>query len=200
MNKQEFLARLRKGLHGLPQDDIDERLTFYNEMIEDRMEEGLSEEEAVSAVGNVQEIVAQTVAETPLTKIAKERIKPKRRLSTTEIVLLALGSPIWLSLGIAAVAVILSLYVSLWAVIISLWAVFGALIGCSFGCIATGIVFACSDNAITGLAMIGAGIFSAGISVYIFFGCKAATEGIIALTKKLVLCVKNRFIKKEELQ
>lgn len=130
----------------------------------------------------------------------KEIMKLKRHLRAWEVVLLVLGSPIWLSLLIAAVVVIVSLYVVLWSIIISLWAVFGALIGCSFGCIATGIAFACSDNAITGLAMIGAGIFSAGISVYIFFGCKAATEGIIALTKKLVLRVKNRFIKKEELQ
>ena len=49
MGKQEFLAQLRKGLQGLPQEDIEERLTFYSEMIDDRMEEGLSEEEAVSA-------------------------------------------------------------------------------------------------------------------------------------------------------
>ena len=35
MNKQEFLAELRKGLSGLPQDDIEERLTFYNETLED---------------------------------------------------------------------------------------------------------------------------------------------------------------------
>ena len=93
MSKQEFLAQLRKGLSGLPQDDIEERLTFYGEMIEDRKEEGLSEEEAVSAVGNVDEIVEQVVAEVPLVKIAKERIKSKRRLSAGEIVLLALGSP-----------------------------------------------------------------------------------------------------------
>ena len=28
MNKKEFLEELRKGLSGLPQDDIEERLTF----------------------------------------------------------------------------------------------------------------------------------------------------------------------------
>ena len=42
MNKQEFLAHLRKGLSGLPQNDIEKRLNFYGEMLEDRMEEGLS--------------------------------------------------------------------------------------------------------------------------------------------------------------
>ena len=51
MNKQEFLSGLRKGLCGLPQDDIEERLSFYGEMIDGRIEEGLSEEEAVSEIG-----------------------------------------------------------------------------------------------------------------------------------------------------
>ena len=125
MNKQEFLAELRKGLSGLPQDDIEERLIFYNEMLEDRIEEGLSEEEAVSAIGSVEEIAAQTIADTPLTKIAKERIRPNRRLKAYEIILLTLGSPIWLPLGLAAAAVMLSLYIVLWAVIVSVWAVWG---------------------------------------------------------------------------
>ena len=51
MRKQEFLVQLRKGLSGLPQDEIEERLTFYEEMLDDRIEEGLSEEQAVLAVG-----------------------------------------------------------------------------------------------------------------------------------------------------
>lgn len=198
MSKQEFLAQLRKGLSGLPQDDIEERLTFYSEMIEDRIEEGLSEEEAVSAVGSVDEIVAQVVADIPLAKIAKERIRPKRRLSSGEIVLLALGSPIWLSLSIAAFAVILSLYISLWAVIISLWAVFGSLLCCAFGGMVAGIVFACNGNVLTGIAMLAAGFVCAGLSIFMFYGCKAATKGILILTKKIAVWIKNCFIKKGE--
>lgn len=31
MNKQEFLKELRGRLAGLPEEDIDERLTFYGE-------------------------------------------------------------------------------------------------------------------------------------------------------------------------
>lgn len=198
MHKQEFLLQLRKKLSGLPQDDMEERLTFYSEMIEDRMEEGLSEEEAVLAVGSVDEIVAQVVADMPLAKIAKERIKPKRRLKAWEIVLLALGSPIWLSLAIAAAAVILSLYVSLWSVIISLWAVWGSLIGYALGSAAAGIVMVCNGNALAGTAVIGGGIVCAGLLVFLFFGCKAATKGILMLTKKFALWIKNCFMKKEK--
>lgn len=198
MSKTEFLAQLRKGLSGLPQSDIEERVTFYGEMIEDRMEEGLSEEEAVSAVGSVDEIVAQVVAETPLAKIAKERIRPKRRLNAGEIVLLALGSPIWLSLAVAAAVVILSLYVSLWSVIISLWAVFASLAACSVSGVLACTVFAIGGNIASGVAMLAAGIVCAGLSIFMFYGCKAATKGTLILTKKIAIWIKNCFIKKEE--
>lgn len=198
MRKQEFLAQLRKGLSGLPQDDIEERLTFYSEMIDDRMEEGLSEEDAVCQIGNVEEIISQSIADIPLAKLVKQKIKPKRTLRMWEIILLILGSPIWLSLMIAALAVVLSVYVVIWSAIISLWAIEGSLIGCAFCGVAGGVILACQGNCLAGIAIIGAGLFFAGLSIFLFFGCKEATKGILLLTKKLALGVKNRFIKKEE--
>ena len=197
MSKQEFLAKLRKGLSGLPQDDIEERLTFYSEMIDDRMEEGLSEEDAVSEIGSVDTIISQIVADTPLSKLIKEKT-PKRRLGVWEIVLLVLGSPIWISLLIAAFAVILSLYISLWAVIISLWAVFGSFIGCALGSIVSAIVFAVVDRDLTGIAMTSAGLVCAGLSIFLFYGCKGATNGTLLLTKNIFLGIKRSFLKKEE--
>lgn len=198
MSKQEFLAQLRKGLSGLPKDDIDGRLMFYEEMIDDRIEEGLSEEEAVSAIGPADKIIEQTVKEIPLAKIAKERIKPKRRLKAWEIVLLSVGSPIWFSLGIAAAIVILSLYVSLWAVIISLWAVFVSFFACFIGGITAGTIYAfCGNIPPISIALIACGIVFAGLSIFAFFGCKAATKGILILTKKIAVWIKNCFIKKE---
>lgn len=197
MSKKEFLMQLRKALSGLPQDDIEEQLTFYSEMIDDRIEEGLSEDEAVSQVGSVDEIVSQVVSDIPLSRIAKERIKPKRRLKVWEIILLILGSPIWLSLLISAFAVVFSLYISLWSVIISLWAVFVSLICYVFGGLVAGIVFACKGNVINGMAMIGSALFCTGLSIFMFYGCKAATKGILILTKKLAVWIKNCFIKKD---
>ncbi len=198
MNKQEFLTKLRKGLSGLPQGDIEERLAFYGEMIDDQIEEGLSEEEAVSAVGGVDEIVRQTVAEIPLAKIAKEKIKSKKRPSAGEIVLLVLGSPIWLSLLIAAFAVILSFYISLWAVIISLWAVFISLAVCPLYSVLTCVISVAGGNTFSGIAILALGIVCAGLSVFAFYGCKSVTKGISVLTKKAVTAIKNHFIKKEE--
>ena len=198
MNKQEFLDGLRKGLSGLPQDDIEERLNFYGEMLDDRIEEGLSEEEAVLAIGNAEDIIKQTIADIPLTKIAKERMRPKRRLKIWEIVLLTLGSPIWLSLGIAAAAMIFALYISLWAIIVSLWAVFGALGVCAVGSVPMCVVFGLGDNGASGLVTLSAGIVCAGLFIMMFYGCKETTKGFLILTKKTTIWVKNRFIGKEE--
>ncbi len=198
MNKQEFLAGLRKGLCGLPQDDIEERLSFYGEMIDGRIEEGLLEEEAVSEIGDVEEIVRQTAAEIPLAKIAKERIRPKRRLKAWEIVLLTLGSPIWLSLGIAAAAVILALYISIWALIFSLWAIFASLVAGAVVSIPECVFFAARGSAASGLVTAAAGFICAGLAIFMFFGCKAASKGVPALTKDLTTRIKSCFIKREE--
>ena len=198
MTKQEFLSELREGLSGLPQDDIEERVNFYSEMIDDRIEEGLTESEAVLEIGSVESIIAQTIEELSLTKLAKENHKPNRRLKAWEIVLLALGSPIWLSLGIAAIAVIISLYASLWAVVISLWAVFASFVGCAIGCTFGGIIISFAESLPLGIALIGAGIFCAGLSIFMFFLCKLATKGAVFLGKKMLIGIKNLFIKKED--
>lgn len=197
MDKLEFLALLRKELSGLPQDSIEECLTFYSEMIDDRIEDGLSEQDAVCEIGSVEEIVSQTVSEIPLGKLVKEKITPKKRLSVLEIVLLALGSPIWLSLLIAFFAVFLSLYISLWSVIISLWAVFVSVIGCAIGGIVSGILFIVFKNTISAIAMISTSLVCAGLSILLFFGCKAVTKGFLRITKKSLSGIKNSFIKKE---
>ena len=198
MTKQEFISSLQAKLSGLPKQDAEERLAFYGEMIDDRMEEGLSEEEAVLDIGSIDELVAQIIADIPLSKIAKERIKQKRRFKAWEIVLLALGSPIWLSLAIAAFAVLLSLYIVLWSLVVSVWAVFVSLTASSLACIAAGIVFAITYNAFIGISVIGASILCAGLSIFMFFGCKAATKGIILLTNAIALGIKKCFVKKEE--
>lgn len=200
MNKTAFISALTRRLSFLPEEELSERLNFYAEMIDDRMEDGLTEDEAVAAVGSVDEIVEQMVADMPLSKIAKERIKPKRQLGAWEIVLLVLGSPVWLSLVIAAAAVVLSVYISLWSVVISLWAVFAALAGSGLGCVASGIIFACTGYIPSGIATIGAGIVCAGLSIFMFFGCKAATKGILLLTKKFALGIKKSLVKKEGAQ
>ena len=122
MSKREFLLKLRKRLYGLTKDEIRERLDFYEEIIDDRIEEGLSEEEAVLAVGPIDAIAEQILSESSGDKKFKAEKGNARKLRTWEIVLLALGSPIWVSILISIFAVIISVYAVIWSLVIVIWA------------------------------------------------------------------------------
>ena len=197
MTKMQFLMALHDALSGLPRDEVEERLNFYSEMIEDRMEEGLQEEDAVAAAGSIEEITAHILAEVPLMKLAREKIKPKRKLKTWEIVLLAIGSPIWATLLIGAAAVVLSVYAGLWSVVISLWAVFAALIGSCAGGVVYGIAYICAGSAGMGIALTGLALVAGSLGIYLFFGCKVATKSAVALAKLFALSIKKKLVRKE---
>lgn len=183
MTKLQFLLSLHDKLSGFHQEDVQERLTFYSEMIEDRMEEGLSEADAVAAVGSVEEIAAQISAD--LLPVQSETNKPKKNRKPWMILLLILGSPIWGSLLIAAFAVGLSLYCAWWAILISLWAVFGSLVVCGIAVIAATPVLMFLGNTPGGLVFLSAAMVSVGLSIFMFLGCKAITKGTILLTGKM---------------
>lgn len=185
MNKQEFLDILRQGLSLLPDNETEERLSFYREMIEDRVEDGLTEEEAIREIGTPEEILARILVDMAPVKTVKKKAESKRRFCWWEILLLILGSPIWLSLLLAAFAVVLSLYAVLWSVVISLWAVEASFWGVAFGATVGGIGMAFGGYVLTGLAVLGAGMACAGLSVFLFFGCTAATKGTLLLTRKI---------------
>lgn len=197
MKKTEYIEALRAQLSALPIPDLKERLDFYAESINDRMEDGLTEEQAVAALGSPDNIVAQILADIPITRLVKEKVRPKRRLSALAVTLIAIGSPLWLSLAIAALAVILSLYVAIWSVVISLWATFAALVGGGFGGLVGGIVFAVGGQFLPGLALLAAGLTCAGLAILLFFGCKTATRGTAILAKRIVLGIKFAFVGKE---
>ena len=100
MTKQEFLSSLRLRLKDLPKDELEERLTFYIEMIDDRTEEGLSEDEAISEIGSIDEIVEQINAD------IVPRVQSKKGASKRATILLAVSSPLWIALLIAAFAIV----------------------------------------------------------------------------------------------
>ncbi len=197
MNKLEFLDILRDKLSGLPEDEKEARLTFYSEMIDDRIEDGVLEEAAVWHLGNVDDIVTQIVSEVPLKKLVKNKIKRQRRLKAWEITLIAVGFPVWFPILISLFAVAFAVYVSIWAIVISLWACAVAIGASSVGCTVGGIIMASQGHVMQGVATVAVGIVCAGLAIFAFMGCSLTSKGLVKLTKKLALCIKNLFIKKE---
>ena len=187
MTKLEFILALNEKLSAYPKAEVQQRLSFYSEMIEDRMEDGLSEEEAVAAVGDVERIAAEIAAELTPEEAPKPPKPAPKEWKTWVIVLLIVGSPVWVSLAVGAGAAVLSLYASVWAVIISLWAVFGSLAACGVCGIACGIGFAFGGYIFPGLAVVAAALVCAGLSILAFFGCKAITDLTVTLTKRLFM-------------
>ena len=196
MNKQEFLDELQQKLCGLPNEEINERLSFYSEIIDDRIEDGILEEDAIKELGDIDEIAKQIINETPLFKIVKENVKPKK-IGIFELILLILGSPIWLSILISLFSAFVSIYLSLWAVIASLWAVAIAFGAATFGLLVYGIITIIQGNVPTGIAALACCCIVCGFSIYFDIGCKWASKGIIILTKKFALWIKKLFIKRE---
>lgn len=121
MNKKEFLKELKGALSVLPAREKKERLSFYSEIIDDKIEEGTPENIAVSEVGSVSEIAAKIIAENKNYSTATRNAA--RPLTAGERIVMIVGAPIWLPLAIAAFAVILSLYAVAYAVLLVLWAI-----------------------------------------------------------------------------
>jgi uncharacterized membrane protein len=198
MNKEQFIYALRERLSALPKQEVDERIDFFCEMIDDRIEDGLTEEEAIKAIGSVDEIALQIADEIPLPKIISNKIKGTRKRKTWEIVLLAVGSPIWGSLLISALAVIFSLYVSLWAIVVSLWASeLAFVLSPGFG-IVSSIAIMISGDVSTGLITLGSSFAIAGIAIFFFFVCKLATKGMIYISRKIPSIIKRCFVRKDK--
>lgn len=200
MTKVQFLMALQRKLHGLPQEDIEKTLEYYNEMIDDRMEDGLTEQEAVAAIGDIDEIAQQILGEMPFPKRVAAKLRPKRKLEGWEIALLIIGAPIWLSLFIGLASGLFSTYMGVWAIIISLYATGVALVASAVGGVLAAIIFCFTGQFVPALFVLGCGLACGGLSFFIFMGGKYTAKGTIWVTKKFFCWIGSLFSKKEVTQ
>ncbi len=183
---------------GLSQEELALELNVVRQTVS-KWEQGLSLPDAEQLV-RLAEVLNTTVSEIVGEKLEEkpqetEKTAPKRSGKVWTVVLLCVGSPIWISLGAAAVAVAISLYVSMWSVIISLWAVFAALILCAVASVFHGGLFLTQSLSLS-FVLLATALVSAGLSIFAFFGCKWATVGLIKLTKLVAVWIKGLFVKK----
>ena len=176
MTKYEFLAALEKGLHGLSREERQKWLDFYDEMIDDRTEDGLSQEEAVAEIGSVESVIGQIMLQSEPSKSEKRELKP------THWTLLIVSSPIWFSLYIA-------LFAGVWSIVICTLAAGVSLVGSGLGGIVMMIALCAHGNVGGGLLLGGAGIFCIGLGILCLLGLKYVVKGAVWATKKPIALV-----------
>jgi uncharacterized membrane protein len=135
MNKLEFLAELKGRLHALDEVEIKKTLAYYSEIIDDRVEEGMTEEQAILSMETIGAIAEQTLQDATFKTLI--RAKKPMNLSAGTITLLVLGSPVWLPLLLSAVVIVMSVFIVIWSLIVSLWAVVIAFVAAGLVSVAT---------------------------------------------------------------
>ncbi len=200
MTKKQFCDELRRALRGLSDEEIQSSLDYYEEIIDDRIESGMSEEEAVAALGAPEDIAREIMLDMPLPKIIKTKYRQKSTWRTWEIILLILGSPVWLPLLLTAAILVITVYIVIWSVAISLWAIDASLAACSV----TGLFLFCvllgSGNFLSAFLYLGAGLTLAGLSIFMFLGCNAFTALTVKLGSLIWRALKSIFIRKGDKQ
>ena len=202
MSRTEYLSQLKERLIQEEIPNADQMIEYYAEMIDDRMEDGMTEEEAVSSMESIESIVSQAKIDRPITSLMTARVKEshdnakKKGKGGLWMVLAILGFPVWFPLLTAFSVVVLALYIVLWAVVVALFAVefsFGiAAIACivgGFGLLLGLIPFA------TALAAWGCAMVLIGLFILLWKPVCKLAEGLIALIRISFRKIKGVFIR-----
>ena len=193
MTKQEFLSELERALGKLPHAEVEQALAFYDEAISDRMEDGLSEAEALAGLGPVDEIAAQIAAETPPIPRAIARANTGSR--TLNIVLLAVFSPIWIPIVLALAAAALAVYVAIWAVIAALWAVDAVLVLMPFAGLAALASTVGGGMPLPGVFVFGLSLVSSGFGLVASFAVFWASKLLFQATRTFARWIASLFVR-----
>lgn len=135
MTREDFLLRLTSGLAGnVPAAEAKRLVAYYDEMILDLMEDGATEEAAVAQVGHPNDLVFAAAGDLPPRTPAPTA--PQHRWGLWLLVIL--GAPLWASLALAALCVLVSLDLLLWCAPLTGAAIsVGCLLGGAIALVAT---------------------------------------------------------------
>ena len=192
MKKHDFLHELLQRLASLPEAERQKAYAFYAEIIDDSMEDGMSEDEAVAKLGAMGDIVDRIMAEIPVP--ANVMAQPRRkRNGMPAILLLVLGFPVWVPLLATTFAVVLTLFIVLWVLALVLWAVFASVGAAALGGIA-GLFF--MPELGERMMLVGGALACAGLAVWLFPAALGVTKGFARGTGSLWRKTKARLKQK----
>ena len=209
MNKKDFLDALRRELRTLPEAEIEKSVSYYSEIIDDTVENGLTEEQAVTSLGPMDKIVGQIMLDAPINALVMSKInqrreqreavqtpeqpEKKRSRSVLSTILIIIGFPVWFPLLISFGAVVLSLYVVLWSLVICAFAVAASLAAAGILLLFTALFFP-GTLPVGILFAIGAALILIGLAFLFFPLAKLCAVGSAKLTAAIARGIKTRII------
>lgn len=193
MNKEKFYQELLKKLKGFDKNEAKAIIEYFDELIEEKIDNGYTEEEAIKSFGNVDDIIRSIKAEVV---IKRSNDKKTNSLRNFLIILGVCSSPILIPIGIAFFIVFISLFICLISIFFAFSsaaiAVFVSSIYISISMMTSGTEIAIILLVIGG-ALLATSILSV-LSISIYRISKIILHFINNLFGKLI---KNRIKKKE---
>ncbi|MBQ3640210.1 MAG: DUF1700 domain-containing protein [Clostridia bacterium] len=174
MNKEQFIRAFRKRLKGMPREEIEKTISYYEEMIADKIEGGMSEREAVASLGDIDELACSArgaASDAPAAKPSRTRPAP------WVIVLLVLGSPLWIGLAVGAFGILIGFMATAFALFVSFVATMAGFLVGGVAEVAKA-VFLIGTGGWQILISLGAGIMLVGIGILMILAVKSVERGL----------------------
>ncbi len=202
MTKRDFLDLLELRLKGkISKSELQSILEFYAQSVDERMEDGMSEQEAVQAIGSIDDIVSDILIDAPIASVLGKKIKTSREGTSNKTlwtVLAIAGFPVWLPVAIALAATIFVLYIAIWVLVISVYVVWGALIVALPAGVYVSAKFLMAGQIEPGIAFIFAGVAGLLAAIALFRPTMSLAKKTAVLTAKYVRKIKKVIKGKKE--
>jgi len=200
MIRVEFLEKLSYQLRRFSEEDQKRLISYYDEMIQDRIEDGMDEEKAVASIGSVEKAVEEAMYDVSLPTLVKAKVKESKEKAPNKavwITLAILGFPIWLPLLMTLSVVVLCVYVSIWITIISLYVVELSLAAATIFGLISGFIYMFTVSVPAGFFVIGISLVAGALSILFFKPLLFLSKELIQATVLFARKLKSFFISKE---
>ncbi|MEG1886771.1 MAG: DUF1700 domain-containing protein [Oscillospiraceae bacterium] len=201
MTKMEFIENLKKHIELLPQNEQQRSIAYYDEIIDDRIEDGTPEDEVIESLGDMREIVNSIMYDMSIPALVRARVSESREKTPNRgvwITLAIVGSPIWFPLGLAFALLILALYATVWSLIIALYAIVLSFAIAGVVGFVGGIVSLFLKRFPLSLCAVGAALVMSALAMFMFKPVIMITKSLIRLTALIIKKIKSLFISKKE--
>lgn len=184
MTKEHFLLSLEKELKQQQIENLTTYINYYDEIINDYMEDGYTELEALNKLDSIDQIVQTIKDENGLTEQSAVKRNPML------IVLLIVGAPLWGSILISIILLLFSGLIILWCGPFIL----GAL---SFSGLLTGIVslagLVFNQQLFYIVTQLGVALIATAVGILLLLGTVYSTKYVGVFSKKIISTLQKIF-------